>query len=309
MARTDSLGHFLTDVADAIREKTGSSEEIVASDFDTEIENIPSGGGKYAPRTIKFSGYTGTNLVYETQNLDTSNLTSTSDMFSQCNNLTEIDISNWNTSNVANMSGMFSNTALSSLDLSSFDTSNVTIMYAMFSGCHFSQLNLNDLDLTNVFSMEQFVASNQQLTSFTLTNKTSNSLRAFSGMFYNCSSLSNVNLGIETFATGGTQTNRRIGLANMFGSCTSLTELDLSGLIINTAIYYTNNMFNGCTNLTKIDIRGLKLDGNIYSYNGMFNGVPNDCEIIVKDDTAKTWVTSKFTNLTNVKTAAEYEAE
>lgn len=45
MARTDTLGHFLTDVADAIREKTGSSEEIQASDFDTEIESIPSGGG------------------------------------------------------------------------------------------------------------------------------------------------------------------------------------------------------------------------------------------------------------------------
>ena len=45
MARTDTLGHFLTDVADAIREKKGTSETITASDFDTEIENLPSGGG------------------------------------------------------------------------------------------------------------------------------------------------------------------------------------------------------------------------------------------------------------------------
>ena len=44
MARTDTLGHFLTDVADAIREKKGSSDTIQASDFDTEIENLPSGG-------------------------------------------------------------------------------------------------------------------------------------------------------------------------------------------------------------------------------------------------------------------------
>lgn len=43
MARIDTLPHFLTDVADAIREKTGSSETIQASDFDTEIANIPSG--------------------------------------------------------------------------------------------------------------------------------------------------------------------------------------------------------------------------------------------------------------------------
>ena len=43
MARTDTLGNFLTDVADAIREKKGTNEAIVASDFDTEIENLPSG--------------------------------------------------------------------------------------------------------------------------------------------------------------------------------------------------------------------------------------------------------------------------
>ena len=46
MARTDTLGNFLTDVADAIREKKGTSETILASNFDTEIENLPSGGNK-----------------------------------------------------------------------------------------------------------------------------------------------------------------------------------------------------------------------------------------------------------------------
>ena len=45
MARTDSLPNFLTDVADAIREKKGTEETIQASDFDTEIANLPSGGG------------------------------------------------------------------------------------------------------------------------------------------------------------------------------------------------------------------------------------------------------------------------
>jgi hypothetical protein len=43
MARTDTLDHFLTDVADSIRTKTGSSESIQASSFDTAISLIPSG--------------------------------------------------------------------------------------------------------------------------------------------------------------------------------------------------------------------------------------------------------------------------
>lgn len=46
MARTDSLGNYLTDVATAIKEKKGDSTPILASDFDTEIANLPSGGGK-----------------------------------------------------------------------------------------------------------------------------------------------------------------------------------------------------------------------------------------------------------------------
>ena len=45
MARTDTLPHFLTDVADAIRTKSGTSGTIQASTFDTAIANIPSGGG------------------------------------------------------------------------------------------------------------------------------------------------------------------------------------------------------------------------------------------------------------------------
>lgn len=43
MARTDNLSHFLSDVADAIRTKKGSEDTIQASNFDTEIENLPSG--------------------------------------------------------------------------------------------------------------------------------------------------------------------------------------------------------------------------------------------------------------------------
>ena len=45
MARTDTLGNFLTDVAAAIREKKGTTDAILASNFDTEIASIETGGG------------------------------------------------------------------------------------------------------------------------------------------------------------------------------------------------------------------------------------------------------------------------
>lgn len=44
MARTDTLGNFLTDVAEAIRTKEGTTETIPASEFDTRIANLSGGG-------------------------------------------------------------------------------------------------------------------------------------------------------------------------------------------------------------------------------------------------------------------------
>lgn len=58
MARTDTLGNFLTDVADAIREKKGTNEEITASDFDTEIANLPSGGATATDTITIATAYT-----------------------------------------------------------------------------------------------------------------------------------------------------------------------------------------------------------------------------------------------------------
>ena len=46
---------------------------------------------------------------------------------------TNLDLSNFNTSNVTDMSGMFQNSRATTLDLSSFNTSNVTNMSGMFS--------------------------------------------------------------------------------------------------------------------------------------------------------------------------------
>ena len=52
MARTDNLNNFLTDVANSIREKKGTTELIPASDFDTEIESIETGGGSTVTKGI-----------------------------------------------------------------------------------------------------------------------------------------------------------------------------------------------------------------------------------------------------------------
>ena len=63
-------------------------------------------------------------------------------MFSFCKSLTALDLSNFDTSKVIDMKGMFAGCNLTALDLSSFKTSKVTDMREMFEGCE----SLTDLD-------------------------------------------------------------------------------------------------------------------------------------------------------------------
>ena len=57
-------------------------------------------------------------------------------MFEDCESLTKLDVRNFDTSNVTDMSYMFDDCiSLTELDVSNFDTSKVTDMQSMFSYC------------------------------------------------------------------------------------------------------------------------------------------------------------------------------
>ena len=64
MAKNDNLKDFLTDVADAIREKKGTTDLINPQDFSAEIASIQSGGGAVAvsAKAVNFRDYDGTIL-------------------------------------------------------------------------------------------------------------------------------------------------------------------------------------------------------------------------------------------------------
>ena len=57
-------------------------------------------------------------------------------MFLGCNNIISLNLANFNTQNVIDMSSMFKGcSSLSNLDLSNFNTQNVIYMSSMFDGC------------------------------------------------------------------------------------------------------------------------------------------------------------------------------
>ena len=72
-----------------------------------------------------------------------SAITDMSWLFGWKQNITSLDLSGWDTSNVTNMRKCSTSTLSLTVNLSSFDTSNVTNMSAMFTGC----LTLTSLDV------------------------------------------------------------------------------------------------------------------------------------------------------------------
>ncbi|MBF1034683.1 MAG: BspA family leucine-rich repeat surface protein [Candidatus Nanosynbacter sp.] len=85
-------------------------------------------------------------LELDLSNFDTSQVTNMGYMFYGMSSLTSLNLSNFDTSKVTNMSGMFVGMVnLTSLNLSNFDTSKVKNMGTMFAG----MANLTTLDLSN----------------------------------------------------------------------------------------------------------------------------------------------------------------
>ncbi|MBR3133179.1 MAG: BspA family leucine-rich repeat surface protein, partial [Clostridia bacterium] len=90
-------------------------------------------------------------------NLDTSNATSMNSMFGGCSGLTSLDLSGFNTANVTNMGSMFGScSGLTELDLTKFNTASVTNMASMFVQC----TNLETIYVSNSFSVSGVTSSN-----------------------------------------------------------------------------------------------------------------------------------------------------
>lgn len=161
----------LTDIANAIRSRTGSQGTMKVSQMSRNIANIPTGSNlaitdcSYlfcdnlrisqlneillycTPLTTRymFNGSTGISNL-NLSGLDTSNTTDMAYMFQACQGLANLNLSGLNTSVVTNMSYMFRYcTSLASLDLSGFNISNVTNMNCMFNSC----TNLETLDISS----------------------------------------------------------------------------------------------------------------------------------------------------------------
>lgn len=201
---------------------------------------------------------------------------------------------------------------ITTIDLSGLDTSNVENISYMFAGQRITNegLTWGNFDVSKVKSASAMFYYCQNLTTLDLSHLSFKSANNMSIMFSKCTQLTSINFGNDFFDDTNTTTDNA-GMGGMFDGCTALTSLDLSSFKVRH-INNTYGMFNNCKNLTHIDMRDFDFAPATNNTN-MFGasastGVPDNCEIIVADDTQKTWINTNFSRLTNVKTVVEYEA-
>ena len=161
-------------------------------------------------------------------------------MFDNCQNLSSLNLSKFNTENVTNMSYMFDNCQnLSSLDLSKFNTAKVTNMYAMFTHCqNLSSLDLSKFNTANVTDMS-WMFSDCQLSSLDLSNFNTEKVREMYNMFSFCQKLSSLNL--TNF-----NTEKVTNMDYMFNGCSDLTTIYASDKFIIAEFNNGYKMFYGC---------------------------------------------------------------
>ena len=161
-------------------------------------------------------------------NFDATNVINMSRIFFGCHSLKSLpDISKWNTINVTNMSFIFGDcSSLESLpNISNWNTTNVTNMFGMFSNCK-SLESLPDIskwNTINVNNMSWMFSNCKSLKSLPDISKwNTTNVIYMSNMFSHCNSLDSLP-DISNWNT--TNVNNMIGMYYMFYDCCSLKSL------------------------------------------------------------------------------------
>lgn len=227
-----------------------------------------------------FSGLVNLEKVIGIENLNTSKVTTMSNMFSYSPGLMELNINSFDTSNVDSMLRMFADSPnITSLDLSGWNTSKVENMHMMFHNCtYLKTLDTTGWDTGNVETMHMMFQD-------------TNSLEEIKGVEdWNVSEVTSM-----MWLFGGSNKIEFLDLSKwdpvklenagfMFEKALNLKDVDLSGWETNN-VTSTLFLFSGAVSLESIDLTGWKLsDSKTVSTYGMFENIPNIKKISVGND-------------------------
>ncbi len=206
-------------------------------------------------------------LNLDVSNFNTANVEDMSDMFGMCKKLKNLDVSNFNTSKVTNMSNMFEFCELlESIDVTRFDTSNVTKLHGMFKSCHsLSALDVSNFNTSKVTSMSDMFSYIENIQTLDVSNFDTSNVTNMSYMFFNLKSL-------ESLDVSNFDTSKVTNMGYMF-AYNIYETLDLSNFDTRL-VTDMNAMFYDMNNLKNLILGPNFITSKVTDFSMMFNGCP-----------------------------------
>jgi len=172
---------------------------------------------------------------------------SMSQSFENCINLDKFESNKFNTTLIKSFHKLFYNTGLNSFKIDNyFDTSNIVDMSYMFSGSRLTSIDLSIFQLNNTQNLSNIFSNCNSLLNINAKDINTSNVKDLSFMFYKCESI--LSMDLSSF-----DTSKVTNMANMFKECISLKTLDISSF--NTRnVEDMSNMFENCNSLNNLNI-------------------------------------------------------
>ena len=206
-------------------------------------------------------------ISIDLSNFNTSNVTDMSFMFNTCRNLREIKgINQLKTNNVISLNGMFQDcNELEHLDLSNWNTSKVSNMGYMFNKCKKLKKikGINEFITKEVRTIRAMFKECKELEYLDLSSFDTSNVNDMSFIFSECIKLKEIK-GINNFVT-----KKVINMCSMFRFCYELDYLDLSNFDTSN-VKDMKLMFFECIKLKEIKGLDKFITNKVTNMRGMF---------------------------------------
>lgn len=150
-----------------------------------------------------------TSVMFHSDNISISGYC----IFQNCESLSSLDASVFNTENVTSFFGLFYGChSLETIDVSHFNTSNATSFSNMFNGCKsITSMNLSNFDTSNATNLSQMFGTCPSLESIDLSSFDLSKVSDMSFMFDFDSALSRIKVGPHFF-----RKDNNVDISNMY---------------------------------------------------------------------------------------------
>ena len=199
------------------------------------------------------------------QDIDTSEVTSMNNLFANCQNLKQVDVSPFNTASVTDMSYLFSNCKnLKQIDLSNFDTHSVTNMSSLFYNCeNLEKIDISSFVTSSVEDMDHLFEFCRKLKEIDLSNFNTASVKTMNSTFRYCEVL-------EVIDARSFDTSKVTNMYDLFGYCYQLVYINLSSFSTES-VKIMQGIFIQCKKLKYLDVSN-------FNYTTFINACPGDTQ-------------------------------